>query len=202
MIVTVISVVGYGTAVAANLVSTPVGDPENPNPSPTPMSSYELTVHVAGSGDGVVTSRPAGIHCGTTCDATFDAGTKVTLTARAASNSTLRGFGARCAGKTTCSFKVDSGTSVNVVFTKQARPVSLKVGRTGHGSVTSSTRGIHCPGRCSHAYTKGSKVKLVAHAARGWRFAKWTGACSGHGACTVRLNAARRAVAHFTHQHH
>ena len=199
MILTVISVVGYGTAVASNLVRMPVGDPENPNPAPSPMSSYVVSVHPAGTGVGVVTSTPAGIHCGTECDASFDAGTTVTLTARAGSTSKFQRFGAPCAGKKKCTFQVTSGKTVNAVFAKQA---ALLVARTGKGTVKSGKPGIKCPGRCKHAFTKGATVKLKARAAHGWRFQRWTGACAGkRPSCSVRLKKARHAVAHFVHPH-
>jgi hypothetical protein len=47
-----------------------------------------LTVSIAGSGAGWVTSEPAGISCGTICSASFAVGTTVTLTATPAVGST------------------------------------------------------------------------------------------------------------------
>ncbi|RJX20762.1 MAG: hypothetical protein C4563_05810, partial [Desulfobulbus sp.] len=51
-----------------------------------------LTVTLAGSGTGSVTSSPAGIDCGTDCSDTFDYGTAVTLTATAAEGSRFAGW--------------------------------------------------------------------------------------------------------------
>ena len=45
-----------------------------------------------GTGGGTVTSAPAGIDCGSTCSATFPAGTMVTLTATAGRRLDLRGL--------------------------------------------------------------------------------------------------------------
>ncbi|HNT78296.1 MAG TPA: choice-of-anchor D domain-containing protein, partial [Anaerolineae bacterium] len=60
---------------------------------------YTLTVAKDGMGSGVVTSDPAGIACGASCEATFAAGTPVTLTAAAANGSTFIGWtGAGCSG--------------------------------------------------------------------------------------------------------
>lgn len=51
-----------------------------------------LTVAKAGAGGGTVTSAPAGISCGTTCSFSFAAGTTVTLSAVASSNSAFAGW--------------------------------------------------------------------------------------------------------------
>src|SRR5262249_48960185 len=51
------------------------------------------TVARAGSGDGTVTSSPAGINCGSTCSAVYGAGgTVVTLTATPATGFALTGW--------------------------------------------------------------------------------------------------------------
>ncbi|MFM8518273.1 MAG: InlB B-repeat-containing protein, partial [Nevskiaceae bacterium] len=51
------------------------------------LKVFELTVAKAGSGTGTVTSSPAGINCGSTCSASFNAGSIVTLTATAVNDS-------------------------------------------------------------------------------------------------------------------
>jgi YVTN family beta-propeller protein len=51
-----------------------------------------LTLAKAGSGIGRVTSLPEGIDCGGVCQASFDSGTTVTLTAIADSNSNFAGW--------------------------------------------------------------------------------------------------------------
>ena len=49
--------------------------------SATTVGTWNLTVTLAGLGDGTVTSSPAGIDCGSNCAAAFDAGSTVMLTA-------------------------------------------------------------------------------------------------------------------------
>src|SRR2546429_58155 len=44
-------------------------------------TTFTLTVTTTGTGSGTVTSSPQGIDCGTTCVASYDSGTVVTLTA-------------------------------------------------------------------------------------------------------------------------
>jgi hypothetical protein len=86
-----------------------------------------LTVAVAGNGDGIVTSSPTGISCPTSCSATTDVGTVVTLTATPADSSAFSGWVGACPGSSsrTCQVTVTSGTSVTAVFTRA--PVHLAV---------------------------------------------------------------------------
>jgi hypothetical protein len=199
MIATVIAVVGYGTAVAAGVVNLPLGDAENPNASPSPLGSYTLTVEVMGSGYGLVTSDPAGIRCGWKCSVTFPAGTTVTLHAAPGSTSDTR-FALPCAGEEhSCSLQMDADKTVSVRFQDESVPVTVSV--KGHGSVHTVGSSIHCPGNCAHSFRHGDSVKLLAHAAKGWRFEQWSGACSGKHVCVVHLNGAKHATAHFGRKH-
>jgi hypothetical protein len=60
---------------------------------PTPAETHTLTVTETGSGQGTVTSPPAGISCGPVCAGEFDAGSTVTLHASAAAGSAFAGWG-------------------------------------------------------------------------------------------------------------
>ena len=60
--------------------------------SSTPPEKYKLTVTKSGDGFGTVTSVPALIDCGNTCEASFDEGTTVTLTATADPGSKFDGW--------------------------------------------------------------------------------------------------------------
>src|SRR5439155_22641217 len=44
------------------------------------VQRFTLTVNLAGTGSGTVSSSPLGISCGTNCSASYDSGTAVTLT--------------------------------------------------------------------------------------------------------------------------
>ena len=78
-------------------------------------SSYTLSVSV--SGNGSVSSSPAGINCGSTCSASFNSGTQVTLTATPASGATFSGWGGACAGtSTTCTVTMSQAQSVTAGF--------------------------------------------------------------------------------------
>jgi YVTN family beta-propeller protein len=82
-----------------------------PAPNPT------LTVTKGGSGTGGVTSSPTGIDCGSTCAASFPAGTSVTLTAAADAGSTFAGWsGGGCSGTGTCTLTLNANTGVSATF--------------------------------------------------------------------------------------
>jgi hypothetical protein len=75
---------------------------------------------------------------------------------------------------------------------------TLSVGRSGSGTILSSSGGINCGTVCSAAYARGATVQLSATAAAGYRFDGWSGACSGTGACSVTLNSNQDVSARFT----
>ncbi len=82
-----------------------------------------LTVQKQGSGQGTVTSSPAGINCGSSCSAQFDQGTQVTLTAKPASGSVFTGWsGGGCSGTGTCQVQLNTDKTVTASFAKLAPP--------------------------------------------------------------------------------
>jgi subtilisin family serine protease len=79
--------------------------------------AFALTVAVRGSAGGTVTSAPAGIGCGSSCSASYAAGTMVTLTAAPGSQASFRGWGGACSGAaTTCTLGMTSAQSVTATF--------------------------------------------------------------------------------------
>jgi hypothetical protein len=67
-------------------------------------------------GSGTVTSSPVGISCNTTCDAQFEPGTTVTLTAKPDPRSRFLGWTGACSGKARCTISLNSATSVTARF--------------------------------------------------------------------------------------
>jgi len=87
------------------------------NKSVSAVFGYPVTVELNGSGGGVVSSSPTKIRCGTTCTASFAAGSTVDLTARADSASAFTGWAGRCTGlNPVCSITVSSPTRVLATF--------------------------------------------------------------------------------------
>jgi hypothetical protein len=77
-----------------------------------------LTVTLAGTGSGTVTSNPAGLSCPSACSAAFDFSTSVTLTATAAGGSTFAGWsGEGCSGPDPCTVSLTQARSVTATFT-------------------------------------------------------------------------------------
>lgn len=159
-----------------------------------------VSVTLAGTGSGTVTSSPAGITCGTDCTEEFAFGTAVTLTATPAVGSMFDGWsGGPCTGTDPCSLPADVATTVTATFTLQQHTLTVVRSGTGAGTVTSGPAGITCGGDCTEAYLHGATVTLTAVAAGTSTFAGWSGGgCSGTDACTVTMNAATTVTATFT----
>jgi hypothetical protein len=81
------------------------------------LNTYTLSVTKAGTGSGTISSNPPGISCGTTCSASFNYNTAVTLTAAASTGSTFTGWGGACSGTGTCMVTMDAAKSVATTFT-------------------------------------------------------------------------------------
>jgi len=162
-----------------------------------PASPTEiLSVDRVGDGTGTVTSSPAGIDCGATCTHAFDRGTQVTVTAVPGAGSSFTGWTGDCSGTGTCTLTMTTGHAVGAIFDADKTLTVAKTG-TGGGLVTSTPAGIDCGSTCAHAFAHGASVTLTAQGDSTSTFAGWSGACSGAGACTVTMDAARSATAEF-----
>ena len=83
-------------------------------PSVAVPTSYLLSITTVGP--GTVTSNPAGINCGSTCSASFNSGTSVTLTAAPASGSSFTGWTRDCTGTGTCVLSLAAAKTVTATF--------------------------------------------------------------------------------------
>ncbi len=130
-----------------------------------------LTITKSGNGTGTVTSVPAGINCGPTCQASFSDSTSVTLTAAATDSSTFTGWsGGDCTGTGPCRLTMDQNATVTATFTRPATveyTLTTTVGGTGFGVVNLSP--LPVSGRagctrtsspCTSKYTAGTRVSL------------------------------------------
>jgi uncharacterized repeat protein (TIGR01451 family) len=80
------------------------------------LQQKRLTVMKKGNGRGTVTSSPAGIGCGATCNVGFLYGTAVTLTAKPTPNSIFSGWSGACAGKGACSLSMTTDRTATATF--------------------------------------------------------------------------------------
>lgn len=109
-----------------------------------PPNTYTLTINKAGTGSGTVTSNPAGINCGGTCQASFDDGTGVSLSAIADSGSTFAGW----SGDPDCtdgSVTMDSDKTCTATFNTVGTAPSAPTGvaaDAGDGQVTISWNAV------------------------------------------------------------
>lgn len=75
---------------------------------------------------------------------------------------------------------------------------TLTVGKIGSGTVTSNPAGISCGSDCAETYSAGATVTMTAAPDSGFTFAGWSGACSGTGSCSVKMDSARSVTATFS----
>jgi streptogramin lyase len=85
------------------------------------------------------------------------------------------------------------------VVTEYGGSVIVTTTVKGKGRVTGG--GISCPGRCEVTIASGTRLTLRASAARGYRFAGWSGKCRGLHACTLHPKAAVKITATFRRRH-
>lgn len=150
---------------------------------------------------GTITSNPAGINCGTggsTCSASFAAGTNVTLTATPNTTLNFLGWGEGCSGTGSCALTMTSDQQVSASFSQPQ--LNVATAGSGTGTVTSTPAGITCGSggsTCSTAYSIDATVNLTATPDTGFGFLGWSGACSGNGGCTLTMNQSQSVTATF-----
>ena len=163
-----------------------------------PASTAPVTLTVTRTGNGTVSSAPAGISCGATCSAMFSAGTSVTLTATPAAGTVFTGWSGSCSGTGACTVTMASATTVGAAFAPAPVAVTVVRAGLGSGSVTSSPAGITCGTTCSANFPSGGSIVLTATPAAGSVFGGWSGGgCSGTGTCAVAPTSATTITATF-----
>ena len=175
----------------------------------------QFLLTVTKNGNGTVSStsaptQPSQINCGSTCTATYPAGTQVTLTASpdTASGATFSGWsGGGCTGSsTTCTVTMDADKPVTATFSA-ATQRTLTVtpsGPSGSGTVTSTSSPtqpdqINCGSDCTANYPTGTTVTLNAQPASGFKFDGWSGdaTCGSTATCQLTMDAVKNVTATF-----
>ena len=158
---------------------------------------FPLTVQITGSGQGSVTSTPAGIVCPTDCQENYIADTRVTLTATPVPDSSFASWSPNCVPVTNvpnqCTVTMSEARTV-VATLIGPRVTVVKVGR---GTVTSAPQGIFCDPTCGPVtFNSGTEIVLTAvPELPGWRFGGWSGCTStNNDKCTVRPTAPQTTV--------
>ncbi|WP_200242502.1 S8 family serine peptidase [Lamprobacter modestohalophilus] len=81
---------------------------------------YQLSVNKTGTGSGTVTSNPAGIACGNTCEGTFVDGTGIVLEAQPAVGSAFGGWSGACSGLGSCELTLENAVAVDAEFFRKS----------------------------------------------------------------------------------
>ena len=180
-------------------------DVEPPDGAPADTTDVDagspsISVTLAGTGPGTVTSNPAGIDCGSTCAAGFNYGENVTLTALPGPNSTFTGWsGSGCAGTLPCTISVTGARAVIATFALDQHMITVAKDGNGAGTVSSNPAGINCGPTCAANFNYGQDVTLTASPSTGSSFTGWSGSgCMGTTPCTVSVTAASSVTATFT----
>ncbi len=163
------------------------------------LRTFALHVRKRGDGDGAVTSDPPGIDCGDSCSHDFEPDTVVTLVAVPDADSIFIGWsGAGCEGPDTCTVTLSRNRTVTANFIR-LYPLTITLGGTQDGSVTSDPAGIDCGEDCEEIYESGTRVTLTAQPGPTSSFGRWSGSgCSGSDPeCRVNVNRARDIEAVF-----
>ena len=149
------------------------------------------------------------IDCGSDCAETVDSGTKVKLTATAASGHRFTGWtGCDSASGAVCTQTVNGNETVTANFVQRFALTVSKSPSAG-GSVSGSTVSdagtvltsgvIDCGSDCAETVDSGTKMKLTATASSGHRFTGWTGCDSANGSvCTQTVNGNETVTANFS----
>jgi hypothetical protein len=141
------------------------------------------------TGEDRVVSDPVGIDCPPACAVLYDGLAQVSLVARPGTTTRFVGWSGACTGRGACTVTMDAAKTAEAVFGPDQFRLTLSV--LGSGRVSAAAIGLSCTRRCSEVGSADTVVRVRAVPVRGWRFLRWTGACRGRGACSVRLDANR-----------
>jgi YVTN family beta-propeller protein len=147
------------------------------------LKQYALTLMMIGTGAGSIAANPTG--------GTYAHGAVVAVTATPAAGSQFSGWSGACSGSSNpCNVTMDGAKSVTATFTLRQYALTLTMNGTGTGSIAANPTG--------GTYAHGTVVAVTATPAAGSQFSSWSGACSGSGACSVTMDAAKSVTATFT----
>ena len=171
-------------------------------PTP-PTEEFELKLAKSGAGTGTVVSDPAGIECGSECEAPYPEGTEVTLQASPAEGSEFvswSGCGSEPEGK--CLVEMTATAEVTATFAKEEAPPThtLTLEVNGPGEVSAPGEDVICPSLyCAETYNDGETITVYASPDEGAHLVEFIG-CEAEpveGECEVTMSEDRTVKAIF-----
>ncbi len=116
------------------------------------------------------------------------------MTAAANTGYEFTGWSGACTGTGPCSVPMtfDKSVTANFAVVQQQFSLTLATNGTGTGTVGA------LPSSSTGKYNAGTDVSVTAAPGTGCKFNGWSGACSGSGGCSVRMDAAKNVTANFT----
>lgn len=159
----------------------------------THLPQRPFSLSVTGAGTLYAASDTTELPCRNGCDALqLDDGERVSVTAIPAAGWRFGSWTGSCPGsRPACTLSVGAGTTATAATFVRA-PLRVAVSVRGRGRVRSVPAALDCTRACRATFAART-VRLAAIPAPGWRFAGWSGACSGQDRCTVSTSASVRA---------
>lgn len=165
--------------------------------SPWMRRAAQARLAVSIVGGGAVKSEDPGIACpATNCEADWDLGLPVRLSAEPADGNRLVRWEGACTGSDICTVPMDQPAAVVAHFAPESYPLTVVV--KGKGTIVNQALQISCAKRCRYAPTSLTALRLTARPAKGWRLRSWSGGCSHKRlACSLPMSGPTTAQATF-----
>ena len=134
------------------------------------LDAPQVPLSVAMVGAGRIFADLPGLDCTAACTTQWDASTTVSLATDPGSGLRFVRWAGGCTGSGSCTLTLAQAQSVTAVF----GPLRIRL------QVTTAGRGaVRCSPACTKSFPAGDPLSLRAVAAKGWKFAGWSGGCRG-----------------------
>ena len=169
-------------------------------------AGQSLGVSTTGPGAGTVTSSPAGINCGSACEADFSSGATVALAATPGPGSVFSGWSGACSGTGSCQVEMTAAKAVSAEFALAPPMVAAAGGSAAAALLGAAPTAQPAAFRLGVPTLHGDVVILPVTApgagtliAQGGRLQRAATAVAAAGPAKLRLHLNRKGRAAFAH---